>query len=63
MQGLLPPLWLKKGNKIIGPNLINNKNIFLVVDIDYKKGVIWVEELLGESVMDCYRTDLVYCTT
>lgn len=46
MKGSFPSFWRMGDKEIIGPELFNNEYIFKAVDIDYKRNLIWVQELV-----------------
>jgi hypothetical protein len=46
LKGSFPSFWRKGDNEVIGPELFNKEYIFKVVDIDYKRNLIWLRELM-----------------
>jgi hypothetical protein len=46
MKGSFPSFWRKGDKELIGPELFNKEYIFKAVDIDYKRNLIWLRELV-----------------
>jgi hypothetical protein len=45
MHRVFPNLWKGKGNKILGPQLVDEDGIYNIVRVDYNKGYIWLVQL------------------
>lgn len=46
MKGRYPYLWREESDKITGPELFNNGQTFKVVGMDYKRNLLWIQELV-----------------
>jgi hypothetical protein len=44
MHGVFPNLWKVKNNNCIGPQLVAEDGIYHIVEVDYNKGYLWLNQ-------------------